>query len=129
MITLFPDGYLPSAPQQAEDNDASCNRDTVPMQATGAPAALAVEPQIRRAPGGAREIARLRAGVLWRLGMDEEHIGAELELHSAEVRFLLKLERLRLASGSGRPPKGSHNFPQAGAGICDSSSAHLAERG
>ncbi len=130
MISLFSDGYHPLPSRPSGHGDVSYSEYAY-RKLTEPPVP---PPPVQKPPGpdssgGRRDSAGPRAGVLRRLGLDEVAIAAELGLGQAEVRFLLKLEQIRLKGQAGSTSEPKLNFPQAEAGICDSSTVHLAERG
>jgi hypothetical protein len=130
MISLFSDGYPPPPSSPSGQGDIS-HSERAYRKATEPPAP---QPPTHRPPGpescgGRRDGAGPRAGVLRRLGLGEDVIAAELGLGQAEVRFLLKLEQIRLTRRTGEASEPKFNFPQAEAAICDSSTVHRAERG
>ena len=119
MTSIFPDGYRPESPAPNEHKDTSLTRIEAPE--AGSPCEETL--------GQSLNTAGLRAGVLRRLGMDEAGVAAELSLPQAEVRFLFKLDRIRMAANPEATSKTAVNFPKAEQGICDSSTVHLAVRG
>lgn len=119
MISIFPDGYRPESPAPGDHRETSLARNE----------ALDAGSPCEGTAGRSLCGAGLRAGVLRRLGMDEARAAAELGLPQAEVRFLFKLDRIRMGANPDANSKTAVNFPQAEQGICDSSTVHLAVRG